>query len=144
MRGIIFLFVVASFGFAPSIYSSRSGIRDSILVSDVVGTWRVSHIYHYPNRVRQNPAKSSVSHVTISSKKWEFKGSSNVIYDLRIDHWKNPGEFDLMHSGQKEPYGRGLLRREGRAIRVIYTWGNARPTGFENQAVGCELVLVRE
>jgi hypothetical protein len=100
-------------------------------------------VYYHPNRVSVAPTADGVSHVTIRPGEWSFDGASGVSYDLRIDQGKPVVGFDLMRPGQTEPYGRGLIRREGRAIRVIYQWG-ARPTGFTDQPGDCELLLVRE
>ena len=76
--------------------------------------------------------------------KVDLTAIGNTTYDLRIDPARKPAEVDLMQIGQKEPYGRGLIRREGDTLHVIYVWGTARPTGFDGQQSGCVLTLVRE
>jgi uncharacterized protein (TIGR03067 family) len=145
MRQLVLLIVVAlSLAFAPAPLPRPKTEKASVAVKDLVGTWRVGALYHLPDKALRDPAKDGVTHVTISLTQWVFKGRNDVTYDLRIDPMKKPAEFDLMRPGQKEAYGRGLIRREGDAIRVVYRWGSGRPTSFENQRSGCELMLVRE
>jgi hypothetical protein len=97
-----------------------------------------------PNKTPRDPAANGVAHVTITPTRWTFgRLAGDVTYELRIDHAKRPAEIDFLRVGQKVPHGRGLIRREGDVLRIIYDWG-ARPTAFEGQGSGCDLVLVRE
>jgi hypothetical protein len=145
MRRVILLTALLSLAFAPEPLQKA---QDSTALNNLVGTWRVSRIYTPPDKNPQDLEKTGLTHISITSTGWVFKGAEDVSYDLRIDNTKDAGEFDLMNVGQKAPFIRGLIRREGRAIRVIYTCifasPNNRPTGFVNQQSGCELLLVRE
>ncbi len=146
MRYLVLLMLAAlSLAFAPIPFPKpKTEAKDSLAVKKLVGTWRVSAIFHHPNKVPRHPDRQEPTHVTISLTGWAFTAPAPASYDLRIDHTKKVVEFDLIRHGQMEPYGRGLMRREGRAIRVIYQWGGTRPTDFENQPSGFEMLLVRE
>jgi hypothetical protein len=142
---VLLMLAVLSLAFAPIPFPKpKNEAKNALAVKKLVGTWRISAIYHHPNKVPRDPGRSEPTHIIISPTGWAFKGPAAVSYDLRIDHTKTPGEFDLMRHGQLQPYGRGLIRREGRAIRVIYRWNGARPTSFENEPSGCEMLLLRE
>jgi uncharacterized protein (TIGR03067 family) len=144
MRRVLLLLALLSLAFAPAPFPKPPGAKGSLAVKNLVGTWRIAAIYHYPNRVPREPARAGATHVTITATGWEFKGSAAASYELRLDPTKQPAELDFIRPGQGTPHGRGLIRREGRALRVIYQWGSSRPTGFESQPKGCELLLERE
>jgi hypothetical protein len=132
--------------FAPAPFPKREArVKDSLEVKNLLGTWRVTALYNPPDTTRKDPATNGVTSVTITPTRWIFNKANNpVTYDLRIHHDKRPAEFDMMQVGQTQPYGRGLMRREGESIRVIYSWSNDRPNGFENQQASCMLVMVRQ
>jgi uncharacterized protein (TIGR03067 family) len=135
-----------SLAFAPAPFpKNKARVKDSLAVKDLLGTWRITALYHLPDTTRKDPAANGVTTVTISPTQWVFNKAANpVIYDLRLHHEKRPAEIDFMHVGQMQPYGRGLIRREGDMLRVVYSWSSGRPTGFENQQGGCIITLVRE
>jgi uncharacterized protein (TIGR03067 family) len=140
------LAVMALTAFAPAPLPRRDArIRDSLSVKDLLGVWRATELYNTPNKALLDPAANGVGHVTISDAKWVFGRQNGTTYDLKIDPSKNPAEIDFMYVGQQDPYGRGIIRRQGNTIRVIYNWGNQRPTAFENQQGSYwDLTLVKE
>jgi hypothetical protein len=142
MRRVVPLLIVLCLGFAPApVYRERPA--KSLAVKNLVGRWRIVEHYYYPDRISVDPVADGTTHVTIGPAAWAFTGPGNPSYDLRIDHGRPVAEFDLLTPGHAVPYGRGLIRREGRAIRIIYRWG-PRPTGFGRQSSGWEMLLVRE
>ena len=136
---------VLSLAFAPAPLPRREGRgNNSLAVGQLLGTWRATGLYFAPFKDRQDPVRHGVATVAISPTQWVFdKGGTNTTYDLRIHSDRRPVEFDLMQLGQNEPYGRGLMRRDGKVLTVIYNWGE-RPKGFDNSSGGCLLTLVRE
>lgn len=142
----VLMVVVTLAAFAPAPLPRRdSRLRDSLSVRELAGIWRATDLYNTPNKNRLDPASQGVGHVTISEGKWIFGRETGATYEFRIDPSKNPAEVDLMNVGQKEPYGRGLIRRQGNTLRIVYNWGAQRPTGFEEQQGGFwDLTLVRE
>jgi uncharacterized protein (TIGR03067 family) len=130
--------------FAPAPFPKREArVKDSLEVKNLLGTWRVRDLYNPPDTTRKDPTANGVSTVTISPTRWTFnKGTQPVPYDLRIHHEKVPAEIDFMQVGQTQPYGRGLIRREGDTLRVTYNWSNGRPADFRQGT--CILVMVRQ
>ena len=140
------LVVMALTAFAPAPLPRRGArAKDTVSVKELVGVWRATELYNTPNKARLDPVTNGVSHVPITETKWAFGKQGATGYDLRIDASKNPAEIDFMNSGQTEPYGRGIIRRQGNTIRIIYNWGPQRPTTFENAGSGYwDLTLIRE
>ena len=115
-------------------------------LSDLIGGWRATSLAQTGNPQQRDPASNGVSQVTVTGTQWIFNKQQNpTTYDLHIDHTRRPAEINFMYVGQKEPYGRGILKREGNTLRIIYNWGSERPTGFDNQPGGYwDLTLVRD
>jgi uncharacterized protein (TIGR03067 family) len=133
--------------FAPAPFPRREARGDSLTLKDLIGDYRaVSLVQTGTAQGNGPPSSSGVTHVSITSTQWIFnKNSGPTTYDLRVDHAKKPVEMNFLYVGQKEPYGRAIVRREGNKVRVIYNWGTQRPSGFENQPGGYwDLTLVRE
>lgn len=131
--------------FAPAPLPRRQTPQlDSVSLKALMGDWKATSLKQTGNGPQ--PARGGIDQVTITQTQWIFNRRSGATpYDLRIDHTRRPAEIDLMHAGQSEPYGRGIVKREGNVLRVVYHWGAQRPTGFENQPPGYwELTLVRE
>jgi hypothetical protein len=120
-----------SLAFAPAPFPKRQArAKNSLEVSQLVGTWRVTGTNH------------GLSQIIITPTQWTFDNPRRVVYDLRIHHDRTPAEFDLMRVGQTQPYGRGLIRREGETIRVVYSWSGNRPANFDGSG-GIVLTMVR-
>jgi len=122
MRRLALLLSLAllSLAFAPAPLPRRQArARDTLEVSRLVGAWRISG------------RNAGISHVVITPTQWTFGKPGRITYDLRVHHDKQPAEFDLMRVGQKEPYGRGIIKREGDTIRIAYKWSNGRPARFD-------------
>jgi hypothetical protein len=120
-----------SLAFAPAPFPKRQArLTNSLEVSQLVGTWSITG------------ARGGLSQIVITPTQWTFGTPGRVTYDLRIHHVKTPAEFDLMRVGETHPYGRGLIRREGETIRVIYRWDGLRPASFDDSK-GIVLTLVR-
>ena len=144
MRRLLTLAAVLSLAFAPAPLPRPAPREEALTAESLAGTWRVTALYHPPDKTPKDPAGQGVTHVVITATQWAFEGSGAARYDLRIDNSKKPAEFDMMQVGQKMPYGRGLMRREGAGIRVVYRWSGTRPASFDDPAAGCDLTLVRE
>lgn len=145
-RRLFLLAVALSLAFAPAPLPKRpSRGKDSLSVESLLGTWRATDLYNTPNKTRLDPDSNGVGHVTVTATQWAFARTAGPgAYDMTLDSGKVPAEINFMHAGQKEPYGRGLIRREGNTIRVLYNWG-PRPTSFDNPQPGCwDIILVRE
>jgi hypothetical protein len=121
-----------SLAFAPAPLPRRAArADDSVEVSRLLGAWRVTD------------PRGGATNVVITPTQWTFCGSRRVSYDLRIHHDRQPAEIEFMEVGRKRPIGRGIIRREGAAVRVVYDWGSRRPAGFD-QAGFYALTLVRD
>ena len=133
--------------FAPAPFPRREARGDSLSLKELIGDYRATSLVQTgSNQVNVQPSTNGVTHVSITSTQWIFnKNNSPTTYDLRVDNARKPVEMNFMYVGQKDPYGRAIVRREGNKLRVIYNWGTQRPTGFENQPGGYwDLTLVRE
>jgi uncharacterized protein (TIGR03067 family) len=132
--------------FAPAPFPRREARGDSLTLKDLVGDYRAISLVQTGTQPNGAPLSSGVTHVSITTTQWIFnKNSGPTTYDLQVDHAKKPVEMNFMYVGQKEPYGRAIVRREGNKLRIIYNWGTQRPSGFENQPGGYwDLTLVRE
>jgi hypothetical protein len=125
------LLASSSLAFAPAPLPKRQARwNNSLEVSQLVGTWSLAGRH------------GALSHVVITPTQWTFGNPGQVTYDLRIHHDRTPAEFDLMQVGQTQPYGRGLICREGDSIRVIYRWDGLRPASFDDSR-GIVLAMVR-
>src|SRR4051812_17511021 len=131
-RALSVFCLVALTAFAPAPLPRRQARPSGDLdVGRLVGRWRITGVYYLPDKVSQVASAERNSPITITATQWSFGKERRPTYDLRIDHNKRPAEIDFMQVGQKEPHGRGLIRREGRVLRVVYNWGGARPTHFD-------------
>jgi len=144
----VLLAVLSLTAFAPAPLPRRTApIKDAVDHKSLIGTWRATKLGQTGSTEERDPASNGVAQVTITETQWVFNRNQNntATYDLRIEHLKRPAEIDFMHAGQKDPYGRGVIKREGNTLRIIYTGSTTRPTGFENQSSGFwDLTLVRE
>ena len=143
------LAAVAATAFAPAPLPRREKGRpnDSVEHAALVGRWRATKLLQTGNKEERDPAANGVATVTVTPTQWIFNADRNntATYDLRVDANKKPAEVDMNNPGQQEVYGRGVIRREGNTLRVIYNWGSPRPTGFDGQQPGhWDLTLVRE
>jgi hypothetical protein len=143
-RAVLLSLALLPLAFAPAPLPRRQArANDSLAVARLVGVWRATGLYHTPNKARLDPDRGGVGHVIITPTRWTFSKTTPVVYDLRIHDDRRPVQFDLMHQGSKQPYGMGLMRREGNLIRVIYGWNGTRPKDFEESGY-VVLTLVRE
>jgi uncharacterized protein (TIGR03067 family) len=133
--------------FAPAPLPRRGGRsdKDSVSLTALIGTWRATSLKQ-TGQAQVQAGRGGIDSVQITATQWIFNpGRGPTTYDLRIDHTRKPAEVDMMYAGQKDPYGRGIIRREGNTLRIVYNWGTQRPTGFDNQPGGYwDLTLVRE
>lgn len=142
------LAVVALTAFAPAPFPKReSRVKEGLSVQALLGTWKAIRLARTGQSDQLDVRSNGVQTVTITPTQWIFDkaGQSPSEYDLRIDPAKLPAEIDFYRPGQQTPYGRGVIRREGDKLRIIYNWGEPRPAGFENQQTGYwDLTLQRE
>src|SRR5689334_20062531 len=108
------LAALALTAFAPAPLPRReTREKDSVAVKDLIGSWKATALYQTGNAVRRAPSEGGITDVTVTATQWIFnKNNSPTTYDLQIDHLKKPAEVNLMYVGQKEPYGRGIIKRE--------------------------------
>jgi hypothetical protein len=140
---------IALTAFAPAPWPRRDAkVRDSIAHKDVIGNYRALELFQTNNGNvnRGNPGANGITHIVITQTQWSFnKGPGATTYDLQIDSSKKPAEINFLYTNQKEPYGRGIIRREGNKLRIIYKWGAQRPPSFENPGAGFwDLTIERE
>lgn len=143
----VVLAALAQAAFAPAPFPRReSRDKDVLTHTALIGNYRTVSLVQTGSTAQRDVSTNGVTHVSITSTQWIFnKNNSPTTYDLQVDHTKRPVEFNMLYVGQKDPYGRAVVRREGNKIRVIYNWGAQRPTGFENQPSGYwDMTLVRE
>ena len=57
-------------------------------------------------------------------------------HELRIDGSKSPATIDFYKKGETTPYGTGIIKRDGNNLVLIYDWGGARATSFDNPPAG--------
>lgn len=146
MPRLLLLLAVLSLAFAPAPLPRRPARDDGSLSGEkLAGTWRGIELCNTQDNVKRDPAQMGVGHVTITATQWAWgKSAGPDALTLRIDATRSPAEIDFIRPGQQGPSGRGLIRREGNAIRVLFNWG-VRPTSFDNPQPGCwNLKLVRE
>lgn len=146
---VLWLAAVSLTAFAPAPLPRRATgrPRDSVEHAALVGKWRATKLLQTGNPQERDPATNGVATVTVTATQWIFNKdlNSTATYDLHVDHLKQPAEVDFRYPGQTEAYGRGVIRREGNALRVVYNWGSPRPEGFEGKQTGhWDLTLVRE
>jgi hypothetical protein len=143
-RFVLLSLALLALAFAPAPLPKRQNRdKDSLAVAHLVGTWRSTGLYYPPDTTKHDAAQGGVGHITITPTQWTFGKGRGITYDLIVHHDKRPVEIDLMHVGRQEPYGRGLIRREGDTIRIVYSWSGSRPTSFDQS--GCiVLTMVRE
>jgi hypothetical protein len=131
--------------FAPAPFPRREARGDVLTHAALVGNYRATSLYQTGSAERRDPQTNGITHVSITTTQWSFNKNNPTTYDLQVDHTRRPVELNFLYVGQKDPYGRAIVRREGGKLRVIYNWGPQRPTGFENQPAGYwDLTLVRE
>jgi uncharacterized protein (TIGR03067 family) len=136
---------LTAFAPAPLPRRGRASEKDSVALAALIGTWRATSLRQ--TGPGQAPVgRGGIDSVRISATQWIFNpGRGPTTYDLRIDHTRKPAEIDMMYVGQKEPYGRGIIKRDGNTLRIVYNWGAQRPAGFDNQPGGYwDLTLVRD
>ena len=70
--------------------------------------------------------------------------------ELVIDSPKTPEEIAAdvsaaMSGGTKDgrPYGQGILKRDNNTVQLMYTWGGARATSFEQPPEGHWLITLQ-
>ena len=90
---------------------------------------------------------SSTTHVRVRGDEWAFVGGGEVRYAIAVNGARRPATIDFYNGpvSDKEPIqGRGIIRRKGDALEVVYQWrSESRATSFERPPHGQYLLKLR-
>ncbi len=113
------------------------------------GTWKVDRVERTINGGYQ-PARSVTSTVRVGEGKWTFirsaavkGGGREVSYRLVLHTNQVPIRLDGMRANSDTPYMRGIVRRVGDTIEVLYRFNGEHPTSFDNPPAGCWRITMR-
>ena len=123
--------------------TQRDRKLDGVSLEAMQGTWTVNKLQTTRSRGPPTDSGSYLKEVHIAGDRWSFvyrEGRSNsaVNYTIRIDHKVKPPQLNFYSGGTKDgqPYGVGILKREGNVVQLMYTWGGSRATSFEQPPEG--------
>jgi uncharacterized protein (TIGR03067 family) len=146
---LFFLVAFLSLGFAPAPFprpGRRGADQQAVSLAHVQGTWEILKLEHTTATGPVDKGKS-LKAIRIENNRWSFlhrtAGVRDVVYDLAVDGSKKPATFDLMRQGQQQPYGMGLLVRQGDDMQVLYSFTNGRPPTFAPLPAGYVLLTLR-
>lgn len=128
--------------FAPAPFLPKKGPTAEITLESFQGKWRRvrTDVVAGDGSLKEDPP-GSVTHVRIRGNLWTFLPDDYAGANLKIaiDASKKPVQLTLYELKKPgTPYGVGLIRRQGRTVQVLYTWGGeaSRPKSWEKLPVG--------
>jgi uncharacterized protein (TIGR03067 family) len=139
---------LTAFAPAPLPRSQRGKGDGALSLSELQGTWTVTKLQMTRGNGQLTDSRAQMSQVRISGDRWSFvygTGPADVNYTIRVDHRLRPPQLDFyrLTSKDTEPYGVGILRRDGDSVQLVYTWGGSRAASFESPPEGHWLITLR-
>lgn len=142
LLAVIVAATLTAFAPAPLPRRERAVALDGLAIPGLVGTWDVVKLQTTAGNGSLSDAGTYLKEVRIEPARWTFvyreANRAVVPYALTIHHNLTPAPINF-YSGTTvsgQPYGTGIIRRQGNKLTVIYSWGSARPTSFENPPSG--------
>jgi len=101
------------------------------------------------------PHKWNVTHVRVKDDRWTFLRNETVSngYAITIDNAKQPAALDFLPDGGGKGLGKvgggggtgkGIIRKKGDVVEVVYLFGGApRPASFERPPAGYYLLTLK-
>jgi hypothetical protein len=88
--------------------------------------------------------------IEVSEGNWSFVrspaakgGGRKVSYRLVVHPTYKPIRLDGMRAGSDVPYMRGIVRRQGDTVEVLYRFGGDHPDNFDKPPAGCWRITMR-
>jgi uncharacterized protein (TIGR03067 family) len=135
--------------FAPTPFLPRKKARgEGVSLTALQGKWRRAKIEIENGGVRREESVGKVTHVRITDDNWTFLPDDyeGARLKLAVDTSKSPARFNLYKPGAPGVlYGVGLIRRQGAAVQILYTWGGEarRPASFDRIPPGAWLCTMQ-
>jgi len=146
---VLVLAGLTAFAPAPLPRSPRGHRGDGLSLGELQGTWTVTKLQMTRGKGQLTDGGTSLAQVRISGDRWSFvygqARMNDVNYTIRVDHSLRPPRLDFHYLGSKdkEPYGKGILRRDGDTVQLMYTWGGDRAASFDTAPDGHWLITLR-
>jgi hypothetical protein len=144
------LLLIGPLAFAPAPLPRRERVRQTgeITLASFQGSWRITKRLTLHANGLHTPSASPVTHIRIAGDRWTFmtgRGEGNTLL-VGIDNTKSPAHLNFYRGGNKALHGVGLIRRHGRGVQVLYTWGGERnrPPGFEPPPEGIWCIFMEK
>lgn len=143
------LVTLVAFAPAPFPRAHRASQRDGLSLEELRGDWTVTSLQTTRSNGAHVNSGTQLARVRIAGDRWSFVYGQNfrndVEYNIRVDHRLRPPTLDFYSLGTKEgnPYGMGILQRDGDTVRLMYNWGGSRATSFESPPEGHWLITLR-
>jgi uncharacterized protein (TIGR03067 family) len=143
------LFGLTAFAPAPFPKTERERKVEGVSLDQMQGVWTVTKLQTTRSSGAATDSGSYLKEVQITGDRWSFvyrEGRNNAVnYTIRIDHKIKPPQLNFYNNHLKDaqPYGMGILKREGNVVQLMYTWGGARATSFEQPPEGHWLITLQ-
>ena len=143
------LFGLTAFAPAPFPKTLRERKFEGLSLEAMQGIWTVSKLQTTHANGQPTDSGTYLKEIQIDGHRWSFvyrEGRNNAVhYNIRIDHKIKPPQLNFYSGGAKDgqPYGRGILKRENNTVQLMYTWGGARATSFEQPPEGHWLITLQ-
>jgi len=146
--GVLVLFGLTAFAPAPFPRTGRDRRSESLSLEQMQGTWHVTKMQTTRRDGRHNESPTALKEIVISGSTWSFvysRGRNEVRYTIRIDPNVRPPQLDFYHLCNKDtgPYGRGILKRDGNSVQLMYNWSGDRAISFEQPPDGHWLITMQ-
>lgn len=128
---VLILLGATAFAPAPFPRSSRKGtVETGVAVTQISGVWKIIKL-ESSTKDGLTTVNTQLHEVRIENNRWSFvyreARRAPVVYDLSTDPSQKPAPINFMRIGQTQPYGQGLVVRQGNVMKVLYSFGASRP-----------------
>jgi uncharacterized protein (TIGR03067 family) len=143
------MFGLTAFAPAPFPRAERGRKSDGLSLEQMQGTWAVLKLQSTHGNRPPTDSGTYLKEVQVSGDRWSFvyrEGrNGSVNYNIRIDHTLQPPQLDFYTVATKgsDPYGRGILKRDGGTVQLLYTWSGSRAASFANPPDGHWLITLQ-
>jgi uncharacterized protein (TIGR03067 family) len=146
---LIALIGLTAFAPAPLPKRQRAGTGVGVAVAQLQGTWVVTKLQMTRGNGRVDDQGTYLKEVRVEGERWSFfyrdANRGPVNYTLTIQHKATPAEINFYRNGSPsgQPYGTGIIRRQGDTLTMIYSWGSPRARSFENPPSGYWVITLQ-
>jgi uncharacterized protein (TIGR03067 family) len=150
-RIVVCLLALSAVAFAPAPFpkASRPGPPNEITVTTFQGTWRVTGMSRALRDGKHSPHKWDVTHIRIRDDEWTFMDGDtpNTSYRITINNLQQPAGLDFYNrsGGNGEAPGKGIIRRKGDVVEILYSFGNvSRAVSFDPPTVNHWILTLKK